>query len=110
MIYVNHLVLVQGHCLFTVILLGVMLLLRMLAMARKQHDRHGMWIKKPQKLFVASVYIATSTKSQSEMDTLAQFTMLAKSSTTCKAGEARFEVFSQTQRAFTAIPTTQAAL
>ena len=52
MIYLNHLVLVQGHFLFTMFLLDVMLFLHLLAMARKWNDGHGMWMKKPQKFFV----------------------------------------------------------
>ena len=43
----------QGHCLLACVkLLGVILFLHMLVMARNQHGRHGRWMKKLQKFFV----------------------------------------------------------
>ena len=59
-----------------------------------------------------SLSTATDTISQSEMDTLEQFVVIMydRSSTTCKVDEARFDLFARKQRAYDAIPPTQAAL
>ena len=56
--------------------------------------------------------LATDTISQSDMDTLEQFVVIMydRSSTTCKVDEARFDLFARKQRAYDAIPPTQAAL
>ena len=57
MIYVNHLFFMQGHCIFACIkLLDVILLLHLLAI---EGNQHGRWMKKPQKIFCASVLLQT---------------------------------------------------
>ena len=53
MIYENHFVLLQEHCIFTCgKLLGVLLVLHLLAIARNQHSRHGRLMKYPYKFFI----------------------------------------------------------
>ena len=47
-----HMVPVQGHLPFPMILQDRILFLHLLAIARNQYGMHGKWVKKPLKIFV----------------------------------------------------------